>query len=262
MSDPRTILRLEVPANLQYSPFSFLTLPPEIRNTIYKYVAACPLTSEDPAVKIFLKKREERLISEYGGKVPISEELHGSLRFMIVQPSLFAVSRQIRFEGHPLYFQHHKFACCLRVQDYENISLPPLLKWLRAVHSTGRTNIHHLRFRAHCNYTSKRVMDEVHQELSEDATVTWEPESRQAAMGLWDVGCDYKSHNPDRLPVFMVDRKPAFSTFDPHHMPNLYGNQGTSLTFYPRMGWFGKNEDSSAKETDSTSDGESSSSEA
>lgn len=47
--------------DLWHSPFLFLNLLPEIRNLIYNFVAARPLTFEDHYAQLVLKKRDRWL---------------------------------------------------------------------------------------------------------------------------------------------------------------------------------------------------------
>ena len=226
-----------------------MKLPAEIRNTIYKFVAAIPLTSDDPRVKSVLRKRDKLWTSNrlYG-----SDLLHGSPEMMIVQPGLFAVCKQIRTEGLGLYYQHHKFACYLRYpKDWTNM-LGPLLEWLDTIGTTGRTNIRHLRFRVDKSYIRRKVMNEVHRELLDEATVIWEAElehvDQSGAMELWAVGKAFKDDNPNKLPVFETYGHQRFSTFE--NRPYWGALRQSSLTFSPGMGWFGKENGVSTEETD------------
>lgn len=223
--------------------------PAEIRNTIYKLVAASPLTSDDPRVKSVLKKRDKLWTS---GQLYGSDLLHGSPEMMIVQPGLFAVCKQIRTEGLGLYYQHHKFACYLRYpKDRSNI-LGPLLKWLDTIGITGRTNIRHLRFRVDRCYIRREVMNEVHRKLLDEATVIWEAEVvhfyQSGPTELWAIGKAYKNENPKKLPIFETYGHQRFSTFEDR--PYVEALRHSSLTFTPGMGWFGKENSFSAEEID------------
>ena len=107
-------------------PFRFLSLPAEIRNMIYQYVAVTPLEGTDERVQASLdvKRRNEKKNSPKPPKTPsakptttplsITESpLHGSPHMMSLTPGLMCVNRQIRTEFTPLYYANHTFSCNL-----------------------------------------------------------------------------------------------------------------------------------------------------
>jgi hypothetical protein len=167
---------------------------------------------------------------------------------MIVQPGLFAVSKQIRAEGLGLYYQYHRFACYLIDPTYFSRALTPLLKWLDHIGEVGRANIRYLRFRADRANSRARVMSRLHRELSDKATVIWEADpEKYTDRDLWFVGRSYRQRNPNKLPVFETNGHQRFSTFDSAPSGNL---RGSTLTFYPGMGWFGTEDGLDESESD------------
>ena len=88
-------------------------------------------------------------------------------------PAIFFVNKQIRDESLAIYYQNRKFCCSFPVGDSIDV-LRPIHRWLDRIGELGRSNSRRLELRIHPQTIHEIKMNDVHSQLSEDATVIWE----------------------------------------------------------------------------------------
>ncbi|KAF6228952.1 hypothetical protein HO133_007064 [Letharia lupina] len=211
-----------------HHPFPFQKLPPEIRNEIYTLVA-----SQD-------------VLDFPGSKQPgkgHTESLQCFSRFegLMVNSSLFRACEQTRAEGLMIFYGYHHFELAV---EHGGCFLAILL-WLQNIGHFGRKNIRHLNisYVTKCSSLDMRHMDQIHEKLSDQATVTYTSHDYPGL--LWKIGDLYERRNYRRVPVFRIGGADGEITTYQYtiNFDDLYRGWGRlqySLVFYPGKSWFGQ----------------------
>jgi len=83
-------------------------------------------------------------------------------------------------------------------------------------------------------------MDHFHQELSEDATVSWEINAKGDAMISWNIGRALQERDEEKYPVFEIGSSRHCCDYAtlPSLTAMIWDRFGPDL--FPEMSWFGK----------------------
>lgn len=193
------------------SPFRFLELPAEIRNTIYKFAATPQAGIDDTSSSI-------ELASEDTG--------------------LFATCKQTRAEGLVFFYRNQTFNFCLRDGLYF------LLKWLDGIGEIGRMNIRHLTINTDFALgfnpeTIMKNMTYVHEKLSDEATAIWVSNRLTTSQHLYNIWMAFADKDEEHCPMFENGDMDLPTTRRLALSPLYKWADKTSLIFYPGMSWFG-----------------------
>ena len=159
---------------------------------------------------------------------------------MLVDSSLFRACKQTRAEGLSMFYQYHTFILSVRHVD----CFMAILRWLQNIGSVGRDNIRHLiiSFETKCDWMDKRLIDYVHENLTEKAEVVY---IGRTAESIWAIGWDFIYGDAAIVPVCMVNSKALGSKwwvinfdFSDHPLSTKLWTY-YSMAFYPGQGWFG-----------------------
>ena len=185
-----------------------------------------------------------------------------------LQPPLFRTCSQIRSESQVFFYRYHTFQLHVWQEDQGLLSriaeqlrlwrprtcLDRVKRWLDFLGEDTRRQIRKIEIELHCDglatvETYAGFIDDVHARLSDEATVYYQTVScaRGFAM-LFELGRIFQARNPARVLHF---KHPNWSLWnntnvwastlqDFVYTPTRYRVPGPSLTFGPRLGWFGK----------------------
>lgn len=250
------------------SPFPFLKLPGEIRNEIYKYVAAsnnkarrrCPIKwsakqPDDHSVNIYLGNRQNQACTTL--------------------PGLFLVCSQVYHESRVLFHRHHDFRLYIWQGEKGLLShlkawfgmknhgecMERIFTWLDIIRKDMRKEIRTLKIELQCHEAVSVdeylcFMDDLHARLSDRATVIYRPMAASPMTGvtaLWKLGKAFYDRDHMRIPRFeyLAWAVPfnqavlrystiwACSSVPLVKAPKRRAVGVPSLIFGPGAGWFG-----------------------
>ena len=191
-------------------------------------------------------------------------------RAALLQPALFRTCSQIRSESRVFFYRYHTFHLHVWQEDHglpsriaeqlrlwrPRICLDRVKRWLDFLGKDTREQIRTIEIELHRDdlttvETYAGFIDDVHARLSDDATVVYRTVSRARGFAmLFELGRIFQARNPARVlhfehPNWSLRNNTnvwASTLQDFVYTRTRYRVPGPSLTFGPRLGWFGRKE--------------------
>lgn len=168
-----------------HSPFPFMKLPAEIRNTIYRLAAT----------SYHFGRLDKYILRKWRG-IFVFVNVFGRRtdQDTIVQPGLVFCSKQTRAEGLPIFFHYHHF-------HFESWNMPWLfcgtLVWLDKIGTLNGLSIRHITFANNIWSEDVPAMKKIHERLSEDVTVQYLMVNRNEPA----IEERFRTHGAAKVPV-------------------------------------------------------------
>lgn len=186
----------------------------------------------------------------------------------LLQPGLFRTCSQIRSESRVFFYRYHTFHLHVWQEDQglpsriaeqlrlwrPGTCLDRVKRWLDFLGKDTREQIRTIEIELHCDdqttvKTYAGFIDDVHARLSDEATVVYRTGSRVRGLAmLFELGRIFQARNPARVlhfehPNWSIRNNTnvwALTLQDFVYTRTRDRVPGPSLTFRPRLGWFGR----------------------
>lgn len=186
----------------------------------------------------------------------------------LLQPALLRTCSQIRSESRVFFYRYHTFQLHVWQEDQglpsriaeqlrlwrPRTCLDRVKGWLDFLGEDTRKQIRTIEIELHCDdltsvKTYAAFIDDVHARLSDEATVVYRTVSQPQGLAmLFELGRIFQARNPARVLHFEQSNWSirnntnvwASTLYNFVYTWTRYRVPGPSLTFGPRLGWFGR----------------------